>query len=231
MTTTPTTTMTTNPPDAPSDERRQRILDAALSEFAEKGFHRASTNAIAERAGVAKGLVFHHFKSKDELFDAVAASVMAQMTERFEHTMQDAPTELFARLARWTRVKLAFMQEDPRLWQFWLASLREGPEGRGARFRDESEAWAKGMLKRFLADQGERPRRLRAGVDLDDVLETVWTVTAGLERAFTAALQHGGAGGEAMQAILRRLERTFAILQAGAYEPEDPTVPPDASGE
>ena len=50
-------------------ERQRRILDAALREFAEKGFKRASTNAIAEAAQIGKGMLFYYFGSKEELFD------------------------------------------------------------------------------------------------------------------------------------------------------------------
>ena len=50
-------------------ERQKRILDAALREFAEKGYKRASTNAIAEAAQIGKGMLFYYFGSKEELFD------------------------------------------------------------------------------------------------------------------------------------------------------------------
>lgn len=50
-------------------EKQKRIINAALVEFAEKGFKRASTNAIVQRAGIGKGMLFYYFGSKEELFD------------------------------------------------------------------------------------------------------------------------------------------------------------------
>lgn len=50
-------------------EKQRRILDAGLGEFAEKGFRRASTNAIAETARIGKGMLFYYFGSKGEFFD------------------------------------------------------------------------------------------------------------------------------------------------------------------
>lgn len=50
---------------------RPKLLEAAIYEFAEKGFAGASTAGIARRAGVPQPLVHHHFKSKELLFDAV----------------------------------------------------------------------------------------------------------------------------------------------------------------
>jgi AcrR family transcriptional regulator len=51
----------------PKEERRTTIVNAAMEEFLEKGFERASMEAIANRAGISKGGVYHHFKNKDEV--------------------------------------------------------------------------------------------------------------------------------------------------------------------
>lgn len=50
---------------------RAALLEAGLALFAERGFEGASTRAIAERAGVPQGLIRHHFRSKEALFQEV----------------------------------------------------------------------------------------------------------------------------------------------------------------
>lgn len=50
------------------DARRSRILEAALEEFAAKGYKKASTNTIVREANVSKGLLFHYFISKKDLY-------------------------------------------------------------------------------------------------------------------------------------------------------------------
>jgi AcrR family transcriptional regulator len=54
-----------------ADEARQALIDAAASLFAERGYHDSSVAAIGERAGVSRGLVNHHFGSKENLLAAV----------------------------------------------------------------------------------------------------------------------------------------------------------------
>lgn len=49
-------------------KRRDAILNAALKEFATKGFDEASTNVIAKEAGISKGLMFHYVNSKKDFF-------------------------------------------------------------------------------------------------------------------------------------------------------------------
>jgi AcrR family transcriptional regulator len=50
-----------------SEEKQRTILDAALTEFSERGYHKANTNTICEKAGISKGLLFHYFGSKKAL--------------------------------------------------------------------------------------------------------------------------------------------------------------------
>ena len=58
------------PARAPVDKRRI-ILDAAVRVFARQGFHRCRVSDIADEAGVAYGLVYHYFQSKDEVLDTL----------------------------------------------------------------------------------------------------------------------------------------------------------------
>ncbi len=57
--------------------RRNQILDAAMTVFAEKGFHRATTREIAETAGVAEGTIYNYFAGKDDLL----IGLMVRLTE------------------------------------------------------------------------------------------------------------------------------------------------------
>jgi AcrR family transcriptional regulator len=54
-----------------SEEKRRQILDAAVRVFARKGFHTSRVGDIAEEAGVAHGLLYHYFSSKDEVLETV----------------------------------------------------------------------------------------------------------------------------------------------------------------
>jgi AcrR family transcriptional regulator len=72
-------------PRSRSEQReatRERIVEAALEAFAEKGFHGASTRDIAERAGTNQGLITYHFHSKDELWRAAADRIFGMLAKR-----------------------------------------------------------------------------------------------------------------------------------------------------
>ena len=58
-------------PNAAAVDKRRIILDAAVRVFARQGFHTCRVSDIADEAGVAYGLVYHYFQSKDEVLDTL----------------------------------------------------------------------------------------------------------------------------------------------------------------
>jgi len=65
----------------PAIERKEQVLDVALSVFAVKGFHDTSMNDIAEAAGVTKPVVYQHYESKRALFLAIIDHVGDRMID------------------------------------------------------------------------------------------------------------------------------------------------------
>lgn len=61
-----------------AEERKEEILDAAEKLFGTKGFDNTSTNDILTEVGIARGTLYYHFKSKEEILDGV----IRRMTER-----------------------------------------------------------------------------------------------------------------------------------------------------
>jgi len=66
-----------------AEERRAAVLEAANVEFALRGLHGASTDAIARRAGISQPYLFRLFGSKKELFIAVLEACFARTLEDF----------------------------------------------------------------------------------------------------------------------------------------------------
>lgn len=106
------------------------IVDAALREFAEKGFDGASTREIALRANVNHRLIGHHFGSKDNLWRATAKHVFGMYTERLNKRREgldgvDEP--VFVRLM--LREFILFSAKVPQLHRF-MVQANEGDRER-----------------------------------------------------------------------------------------------------
>lgn len=63
------------------DERREKILSSALQLFATKGLAATRISDIAEKTGMSQGLVYHYYKSKEEIFVELIDGAMAKMNE------------------------------------------------------------------------------------------------------------------------------------------------------
>jgi AcrR family transcriptional regulator len=86
------------------EKTRQEILDVAFAEFAEKGFSGGNTDAIAQRTGVTKRLIFYYFGSKEGLFIAVLEMAYERIRKSEEDLGLDklGPREAIRRLVEFT---------------------------------------------------------------------------------------------------------------------------------
>ena len=66
-----------------SEEKRAAILDAAVRVFARKGYHTSRVGDIAEEAGIAHGLLYHYFASKEEVLETVFRENWSELIEAF----------------------------------------------------------------------------------------------------------------------------------------------------
>jgi len=94
------------------DRRREEILVAATSEFAQRGFPGTDLQLVADRLGVGKGTVYRYFDSKESLFLAAADRGMRLLKEESDREVLKARDAL-DRIVRATRAYLRFFDRHP----------------------------------------------------------------------------------------------------------------------
>ncbi len=77
---------------APPVDKRRQILDAAIRVFARQGFHATRVSDIADEAGVAYGLVYHYFRSKDEVLNELFVERWSLLLSAIEETDRTGET-------------------------------------------------------------------------------------------------------------------------------------------
>src|SRR3954463_1243831 len=99
---------------ADTTDRRTELVEAAVRVFARKGFHGSRVGDIAEEAGVAHGLLYHYFRSKDEVLECIFTETWAdilaavKMVEETDEPARD-------RLAGVAKILLRAWRRDPAL--------------------------------------------------------------------------------------------------------------------
>ncbi len=109
-------------PENGQREREQRILDAAADLIAHYGYDKTTVDEIAQEAGVSKGAIYLHFKSKIDLFEALLLRESEAITERFFALLDAAPGGVT--LFNIYRYGLVVLDESPLLKAIYLRDRR-----------------------------------------------------------------------------------------------------------
>jgi AcrR family transcriptional regulator len=116
----------TNTFDKLPSEKRQRVLEESLQEFAEHGYHQASINRIVGRLGIAKGSVFQYFGSKEGLFKHLFKSALDQIKAPLR-AIRDAeePKDFGARLRLIFSTSAAFARSHALIWRLYRRLIHQ----------------------------------------------------------------------------------------------------------
>jgi AcrR family transcriptional regulator len=110
--------MPRKPKIRPGEPARQRVIDAGLELFGERGYDATSIAEIGERAGVAKSVLYHYFGSKAKLYEAVVEAETRDVLERVAAAVPDDPEA--PRLRAGVEAYLGFLAERPAAWRLFL---------------------------------------------------------------------------------------------------------------
>jgi len=83
-----------------AEERRNEIIDAADELFGQKGFDGTSTNDILEKVGIARGTLYHHFKSKEDIMDALIERHSVRLLGTAQEIATDKSIPVVGRIIR-----------------------------------------------------------------------------------------------------------------------------------
>ena len=110
-----------------SEEKRRQILDAAVRVFARKGFHTSRVGDIAEEAGVAHGLLYHYFSSKDEVLETVFRENWGVLLERI-HAVEEARRACPEQLRHVAAILLRTWLHTPDVVRVLVREIARSPE-------------------------------------------------------------------------------------------------------
>lgn len=157
--------------------KRKQILDAAIRVFADHGYHGARVGDIARDAGVAHGLVYHYFASKDELLQTIFVENWGALIARFravEESDEPAP----AKLEGIAKILLRTWRNDPALV---TVMVREVARSQQLRHRVDEVREAFTIVQRVI-EEGQAAGVFRAEID---ARLASWVFYGGLEEVLT----------------------------------------------
>ncbi|MDR3640156.1 MAG: TetR/AcrR family transcriptional regulator [Humidesulfovibrio sp.] len=107
-------------------QKRERVLDESLREFAEHGYHQASVNRIVGRLGIAKGSLFQYFGSKEGLFRHLFSLALAELKSPLKAIRDaDAGEPFPERLRRVFLAGATFARSHPLIWRVYRRMMTQ----------------------------------------------------------------------------------------------------------
>lgn len=92
---------------------KERIINIALEEFAQNGYQSASTNVICKKAKVSKGLLYHYYGSKENLYLSVLRYFIDKFKENITIYIEDSNKKGIDYISEYFNAKFKFFGENP----------------------------------------------------------------------------------------------------------------------
>ena len=197
------------------EEKKQKIIDVCIEEFAKKGYDRASTNEITRRAGISKGILFHYFGNKRNLFLYLLDYVMEYMVDKLEKTLENPPADVFERFIQYGIAKLKLAYTDPVMYEMIFNAFINPSEEIKKDIQERYEKIFAESLGRFYT--GIDTSKFRKDIDVQKALELIAIILDGLGNKYLKIFKNMTAEEvfQSMDRIIEESREYMEILKKG----------------
>lgn len=210
-----------------TQKTRERILAAALAEFGSKSYEAASINSICEAGQIPKGLMYHNFTGKDELYLLCVKMCYNEMTAVFKaqsFEIQDAKESL----QRILLLRQAFFRENPGFANIFFNAVLYPPGHLRQELAQLRTAFDEYINRYYLAILDCLP--LRDGITKEAALEYFCMAGEIFNRYFQKKAQQNGDYRELIEDHEGRLSTLFDIMFYGIAKETTQKQPKDVAG-
>lgn len=165
-------------------EKQNRILNAAMKEFAKQGYEKASTNEIVKESEISKGLLFHYFKNKKQLFLYLYDYCVELNMNEFYKKINLSESDFFTRLRQTQLIKMELLKKYPEIFRFIKTVYLED----SSEIKQELEAKNKELIKQGVdvLFKGINMSKFKDEIDIKKVINIViWTLQGFADEVMT----------------------------------------------
>lgn len=146
-----------------SEEKRQRIIQAATGEFAQKGFENTNMNTIAKKADVSVGSLYKYFENKQDLFLTIIQYSIQSMAELLT-VLAVSEEDILVKVERIIREIQRSSKENATLVKLYNAMTAENNPRFASQFAYEMEALTASIYRKAI-EEGQKNGDIRADID------------------------------------------------------------------
>jgi AcrR family transcriptional regulator len=200
-----------------TSEKQEKVFEAAVTEFASKGYRNASMNRLVKAAGISKGSLFQYFRTKRNLFDGVLERATDKVKLYLKQVRHDTKgLSFFDRLERMLRAGFEFIDLHPLLARIYFHLLQSGEAPFGAEGILQLRRQGNEFLAELMQEAIERGE-IRQDVDVERQAFLLNALLETLLRAYYTEFLASGLGlyrGSAEE-LDRWVAATIALVREG----------------
>jgi TetR/AcrR family transcriptional regulator len=208
-------------------EKKDLIIKVAIEEFVKNGYEKASTDVITRRAGISKGILFHYFKSKKNLYLYLVNYVKDFLTEiAVEEIKKIQSDDFFERIKEIVLMEQKVIARYPQETQFITDAFTNPPVA----VKEEMEEIIKKYYETYLGDfllehvyikDLIQVEKLREDISVDTVIRMTMLIAEQLSNKYMALYKNKQMDVmNGMESLIRELNDYLKIIKYGIYKPE-----------
>lgn len=197
-------------------QRRDAILNAALKEFATRGFDDASTNIIAKEAGISKALMFHYVSSKKDLFLFTYDYFTTLMDKEYFELLNFDEKDIFDRLRQSYLLQIELLKRYP--WIFELNKLSVATRSDEVNKELEESTQNKQSSCDIQIFDMIDESKFREGLDMEKCKQFIFWSNIGFTNQILDDIRNSKASEVDYVSIIRKLDGYFEELRKIFYK-------------
>jgi AcrR family transcriptional regulator len=198
-------------------EKQEKVFQAAVSEFASKGYRNASMNSVVKTAGISKGSLFQYFRTKQDLFDGIVEMAAGRVKQYLKHVRDEtAEMGFFQRVDMLLRAGFAFIDRHPLLARVYFHLLQSGESPFGSERILRLQRQGDEFFAELIAEAVQRGE-LRQNLDAERTAFLLKALLETLLRAYYTEFLASGPGlyRGSVDELERWVNATLALLSKG----------------
>lgn len=197
-------------------EKQQRIINAACKEFAQKGYDNASTNEMVKEAGISKGLLFHYFNSKKELYLYLYDHLQEMFMEKIYAKIDWNERDIFAKLRQMTLLKFELFIEYPELINYMKSANFEDSNEVKHEVAQRHNKLVVTAYQRFFSDVDQS--KFKEDIEINQAINIIFWTLEGFANQQQEKYKKISSDQLNMEAIIAEMETYSETLRNAFYK-------------
>jgi len=202
------------------EEKREAIISVCIEEFANNGYDNTSTDTITSRLGISKGILFHYFKSKKNLYHYIIDYVINYLSEKTMEEFNKINTQdFFEKMKELAIAKQRLMITYPKEAKIIIDVMYHAPSSIKKEMEAIREKTSKNSYNIRLALMKDMiPPKLRKGVTIEKAMEITQGLFEQLTKKYQVIITTKSVDlNTVMDKMVEELDQYIEIIKHGIY--------------